>query len=77
MGKIDTLTKEYMKRPSVFADVFNQLGGFNKHCIICEDVDLWCKIALSGKIYYINEPLDIYHRDNINMLSKNKNASCF
>ena len=24
MGKIDTLTKEYMKRPSVFADVFNQ-----------------------------------------------------
>lgn len=58
-------------------DVFNQLGGFNKHCIICEDVDLWCKIALSGKIYYINEPLAIYHRDNINMLSKNKNASCF
>ena len=24
MGKIDTLTKEYMKRPSIFADVFNQ-----------------------------------------------------
>ena len=24
MGKIDTLTKEYMKRPTIFADVFNQ-----------------------------------------------------
>lgn len=24
MGKLDILTKEYMKRPSVFADVFNQ-----------------------------------------------------
>lgn len=24
MGKIDTLTKEYMKRPAIFADVFNQ-----------------------------------------------------
>lgn len=58
-------------------DIFNQLGGFNEKCIICEDVDLWCKVALSGKIYYINEPLAIYHRDNINMLSKNKTASCY
>ncbi len=24
MGKLDILTKEYMKRPSVFADVLNQ-----------------------------------------------------
>ncbi|MDE6619848.1 MAG: Rpn family recombination-promoting nuclease/putative transposase [Lachnospiraceae bacterium] len=24
MGKLDTLTKEYMKRPEIFADVFNQ-----------------------------------------------------
>jgi len=24
MGKLDILTKEYMKRPSIFADVFNQ-----------------------------------------------------
>lgn len=58
-------------------DIFNQLGGFNEKCIICEDVDLWCKVALYGKIYYINEPLAVYHRDNTNMLSKNKNASCY
>ncbi|MDE5823185.1 MAG: Rpn family recombination-promoting nuclease/putative transposase, partial [Lachnospiraceae bacterium] len=36
MGKIDTLTKEYMKRPSVFADVFNQFL-YHGHQIIKPD----------------------------------------
>jgi len=33
MGRIDTLTKEYMKRPSIFADVFNQFLYHGKQII--------------------------------------------
>lgn len=33
MGKLDTLTKEYMKRPDIFADVFNQFLYHGKQVI--------------------------------------------
>lgn len=34
MGKIDTITKEYMRRPDIFADVFNQFIYHGKQTIV-------------------------------------------
>ncbi len=58
-------------------DVFQQLGGFPMECKTCEDVDLWCKVALTGQIIYINEPLAVYNRGNVSMLSKSKDTTCY
>lgn len=58
-------------------DVFQELGGFPTECKTCEDVDLWCKVALRGQIIYINEPLAVYNRGNTNMLSKSKDTTCY
>ena len=38
MGKLDTLTKEYMKRPDIFADVFNQFLYHGKQVIAPEQL---------------------------------------
>ena len=38
MGKLDTLTKEYMKRPDIFADVFNQFLYHGKQVIVPEQL---------------------------------------
>ncbi|MDE6999636.1 MAG: hypothetical protein K2P73_04965 [Lachnospiraceae bacterium] len=38
MGKLDTLTKEYMKRPDIFADVFNQFLYHGKQVIVLEQL---------------------------------------
>ncbi|MDE6219187.1 MAG: Rpn family recombination-promoting nuclease/putative transposase [Lachnospiraceae bacterium] len=34
MGRLDTLTKEYMKQPSIFADVFNQFLYHGRQVIV-------------------------------------------
>lgn len=36
MGKLDILAKEYMRRPSVFADVFNQFLYHGRQVIVPE-----------------------------------------
>ncbi len=36
MGKIDTITKDYMRRPDIFADVFNQFLYQGKKVILPE-----------------------------------------
>lgn len=36
MGKLDILTKEYMRRPSIFADVFNQFLYHGRQIIVPE-----------------------------------------
>lgn len=38
MGKLDALTKEYMKRPDIFADVFNQFLYHGKQVIVPEQL---------------------------------------
>lgn len=38
MGKLDTLAKEYMKRPDIFADVFNQFLYHGKQVIVPEQL---------------------------------------
>lgn len=58
-------------------NIFLNLGGFPVRSKVCEDVDLWCRMALSGQIAYLNKPLAIYKRDSSNMLSKSQNASCY
>lgn len=58
-------------------DAFLKLGGFPLECKVCEDIDLWCRMAAIGKVAYINIPLAIYVRDSSNMLSKSKDASYF
>lgn len=56
-------------------ELFIKLGGFPTKCKVCEDIDLWCRIAATQKIAYINKPLARYIRDSINMLSRTKNVS--
>lgn len=57
-------------------DVFLAVGGFPLNCKVCEDIDLWCRLALYGDIAYCNEPLARYIRDSTNMLSRSK-SSCY
>lgn len=35
MGKLDILAKEYMRRPAILADVFNQFLFHGKQVIAC------------------------------------------
>lgn len=58
-------------------DVFIELGGFPITCKTCEDVDLWCRVALTGDIVYINKPLAIYNRGTTSMLSKTSDTTCY
>lgn len=80
------LIEDYFKAGKVFTplwtsavmvkkSVFEELGGFSTSCKICEDVDLWCKLACRGQIAYVNIPLAVYKRDSSNMLSKSTDAS--
>ena len=54
---------------------FLNLGGFPTTCKVCEDIDLWCRFAATGKVAYINKPLATYVRDSSNMLSRSKEVS--
>lgn len=56
-------------------DAFLKCGGFSTNCKVCEDIDLWCRLAASGKVAYINKPLARYIRDSSNMLSRMTNVS--
>lgn len=57
--------------------VFLSLGGFPTTCKVCEDIDLWCRFAATGKVAYINAPLATYIRDSSNMLSRSKDVSYY
>lgn len=74
-GKI--YTPLWTSAVAVKKTVFLELGGFPIECKTCEDVDLWCRIALRGQIVYVNIPLAIYNRDTEGMLSKTSNTSCY
>ena len=58
-------------------ETFLNLGGFPTTCKVCEDIDLWCRFAATGKVAYLNEPLATYIRDSSNMLSRCKDVSYY
>ncbi len=71
-----TYTPLWTSAVIVRKEAFMSVGGFSKDCKICEDVDLWCRLALYGKIAYRNKPLALYNRDVEGMLSREKMHSC-
>lgn len=42
-------------------DRFMELGMFNESLSFGEDLDMWFRLILNGKIAYVNEPLAIYN----------------
>ena len=48
MGKLDTLAKKYMKRPDIFADVFNQFLYHGKQVIVPEQRYPSVKCSVGG-----------------------------
>lgn len=58
-------------------DIFVSLGGFPAGCRMCEDLDLWCRLACCGDIAYINESHAVYLRNAVNMASKSSDTSCY
>lgn len=51
-------------------NIFEDMGGFPVTIKNGEDLDLWCRIALTYPIAYCNQPLATYRRDSDNMLSR-------
>lgn len=54
-------------------DSFIGIGGFDTSLIIGEDIDLWFRFALQGKVAYINKLLSYYVLDSANRASLKKN----
>lgn len=58
-------------------EVFLAEGGFPLSCKVCEDIDLWCRLAARGQVAYINEPLANYRRDAANSLSRSTDTTMY
>jgi glycosyltransferase involved in cell wall biosynthesis len=61
------IKKNIITIPSVMVRkrVLNEIGGFDESMHICEDLDLWRRIAMNHQILQMNEPLAIIrHRMN-------------
>ena len=56
-------------------DAFIAENGFPLSCKVCEDIDLWCRLALRGQVAYLNEPLANYRRDAVNALSRSTDTT--
>ena len=56
-------------------EAFLEENGFPLSCKVCEDIDLWCRLSLRGKVAYINEPLANYRRDAVNALSRSTDTT--
>ena len=66
-------TSAIMIKKSTFID----LGGFPLNYKLCEDIDLWCRLACTGEIAYLNEPHAVYHRNSTNMASRATDTTCY
>ena len=51
--------------------VFNDVGNFDENLRICEDYDLWLRIAAKYPIYYLEKPLILKYGGHEGQLSKN------
>lgn len=40
--------------------VFEQVGGFDEHIAVCEDADLWARMALASDFIFLNHPVVRY-----------------
>ena len=67
MGKLDTLTKEYMKRPDIFADVFNQFLYHGKQVIVPEQLIELDTTEITVPYGMDNRPVQRY-RDVVKLL---------
>lgn len=54
-------------------DSFVEIGEFDPFLKIGEDIDLWFRFALKGKVAYINKLLSYYVIDSANRVSLKKN----
>ena len=54
----------------IHKSVFDRVGLFNERLPVCEDYDLWLRIALKFPILYLNEKLTIKFGGHFNQLSK-------
>ena len=54
----------------IHTDVFNKIGLFNEKLPVCEDYDLWLRIAAEFPVLYLNEKLTIKYGGHQNQLSK-------
>ena len=54
----------------IHTDVFNKIGLFNEKLPVCEDYDLWLRIAAEFPVLYLNEKLTIKYGGHLNQLSK-------
>jgi glycosyltransferase involved in cell wall biosynthesis len=51
--------------------VFNDVGNFDENLRICEDYDLWLRIAAKYPIYFLEKPLILKYGGHEGQLSKN------
>lgn len=58
-------------------EAFLEENGFPLSCKVCEDIDLWCRLAARGQVAYINEPLANYRRDAANSLSRSTDTTMY
>ena len=54
----------------IHKDVFNKVGLFNEKLPVCEDYDLWLRIAEKFPVLYLDEKLTIKYGGHLNQLSK-------
>lgn len=52
-------------------DVFTNVGLFDESLLYANDYDMWCRIVLKYKFFYINQPLTLY-REHEKMGTKMK-----
>ncbi len=56
---------------------FLQAKGFPTGVKLCEDIDLWCRLACLGRIAYLNEPHATYFRNSQDSLSRATDSNMF
>lgn len=54
----------------IHKDIFNKVGLFNEKLPVCEDYDLWLRIAEKFPVLYLDEKLTIKYGGHLNQLSK-------
>ena len=51
-------------------EIFNDLGTFDEELLVCEDYDLWLRIAAREEVLFVNDPLTIKYGGHKDQLSK-------
>ena len=54
----------------IHKNIFDKIGLFDQKLPVCEDYDLWLRIALKFPILYLNQKLTIKYGGHLNQLSK-------